>query len=387
MFRIPAYFIFVFVGLSILTAYFVNRWQSEKIPRAGNTHASVVRTLASQIPLDISSSGLPALASEIQFEDPESCGESRNFLQSGLAKIPSLYRDPRARRPAEFPRECMTYILRKSLLSQENKTHSFMGQCAGKKKSQLVQVQPCVTANYVNSIYNSFGDLTTCFGIPQRDLLPLLLTEGGFQMNGMGPTVDFAKTHFADYKNEILLSHDEACQNLTSIFKNLEPVNQRVAQQCQMILPPENPILNIFYLMIKYKQDRKEIEKSLQDPDLNVVFSLREQGLSEKDYDREQLIQMMTILAVRLGARGAVLSFKGYLELMASMKRKLTLTDFDFASEDPVDLKTKLTFQAYLMNYQHDGHAGYFSSIKRAAKELKDALKGGICVPDSYLSL
>lgn len=397
MFRVPTYFIFVFVGLSALSAYFFSKLPSNS---SREKTGMVTRELASEEQLELPSPVFKNLSPFFKFEDSQSCGDERNYLEKELAKIPSLYRDERARRPAEFPRECMTYILRKFLPGTETKSDSFFTRCDRRDTSpQRGAVKPCITANYVNAIYNYFGDFTTCFAVPQRDFLPILFNVSGLHLNALGadfaagpgqlvgPMIERANRRFSEFKAEMLSSSKEACQNLVSSVRNLEPARVDLTQRCQLVLPPENPMLNIFYLVIKYKQDREEIEKSLKDTVLKITLRLSELGLGEKDYDPEQLIQMMTILAFRMGAQGAVLSLKEYLDLTVSQNRKLTLTDFDFGKENKIEDKGNLTFSAFLMSKQKTDSVGFLNSVKRAADELNEVLKGGTCVPDSYLAL
>lgn len=388
MFRVPKSFVFLFVSLSVITAFVITKISQKSKDSAGLSgetslsSTSTPQELSEQIreiisagkniPNELKKIGASG-AQEIyncncinsaatagidspyfQFEDPANCGEDRNYLESGLSQIPPIIRDERAKRSSDFPRACMTYILRKFMEGTETKTSSLFATCPNPTGApQRGVMKPCVSKSYVNSIYNTFGDLSTCFNVPQRDFLPKLYNESGLHMNALGggydvgtsqlvgPAIEHANGEFQKYKQELLTSQNPACQRLAPILKNLKAANDQVAHRCELILAPENPILNIFYLMVKYKQDRGALQYFMNRPDINIFGRMKELGLKESDYDKDQLMQMMMILSFNAGAKSAAINFKNYLEAVKHSKRKLTVADFQFGQESFIYLKVK----------------------------------------------
>ena len=190
MFHFPKYYIFIFVGLSVLTAYGIHRHQlkqSQGLTHGLNTVAGE-RKFAS-VPAEERDASAANISLE-SFEDMSSCGPERMHLESSLSQISPLFREQRSQSSTEFPRQCLTYMMR-----QTSETSAQAGRkwayCQD-SHSDLLNDQvsefgsPCVTKNYVNSIYNFFGDVSDCLETPQRAQLPEIFTLSGGHINALG---------------------------------------------------------------------------------------------------------------------------------------------------------------------------------------------------------
>ena len=364
------YFIFAFFGLSISTAYFVQKWNQD--PSVGFTEfaSSAPEELSGQIQQILSAGGdvkaglrsLGAKGAEevyncqcavagienpkFQFEDPKNCGPERNYFEKSLSQLPPIFREERAKSSNEFPRVCMTYIMNKFFEGSNGKPVEYFASCANRTaEPQRGSMKACVTSQYVNTVYNYFGDMTDCFGMPQRDFLPKLSNESGLHINTLGGGFDaglaqFVKVSIADsnnyfekYRKELLDSKRPSCQRLAPYMKNLKSVNPVRAQRCGLINVPENPLTSFFYLAIKYKRDMESIRDFMARPEFNILPRMNKLGVKSSQIDPEQLQQMLMILGFNAGAKSAVKLLGLYLGAVEQTGRKLQMSDFDFSKE------------------------------------------------------
>lgn len=500
MFRVPKWSIVAFVFCAVVAAYFVHHFfePAKKVSPTGSGNYSsmssptsfdqalpgsphdqgAIATLVDEIPgklQSIANGGSTDKtacqctvagtgSADLELEKASQCGPGRLKFETALTKLAPIFREERAKKSADFPSTCITYIMHKFLQGTEKNESSAMSSCKSPNaQPDREAFKPCITATYVNSIYNSFADMTSCMGVPQRDYLPKLYNESGFHINTLGagfdagvnqlvgPTIEEANKDFKAYRAQVLASKNEACQRVAPYIKKFSPVSDDVKHRCQLIAPPNNPLLNIFYMTIKYQQDLQTLDKRLKDR--NIVNRLTQLGLSPDKYSQQQLTQMLMILGFNSGISGAVINFDNYLKKVELGKRKLTLDDFNFSKESliyaKIDSKThnftrrtvddstkwkdrmkafdavadkykeqkprykakiekitavskkwgkystyhlnfkdsELSFSAYLQLYQSSGAPGYLSFVRRAADELNSVFKEGTCVPDSYLAL
>lgn len=425
----------LFVGASITTAYFFKQ--------VGNGPVSGVSTFSSQEDLieqvrdlvekgrevqrEISEVGRPgeqeaakcqcALAAldspHFQFENWEECGIGRSYFREDLEKLPPVFREHRARAPADFPRICMTFMMKRQFPKSDLEPKSYFAKCEKPEGTpERGNYKPCVTETYVNTVYNIYSDVTSCFGVPQKDLLPKILTESGFHMNALGmgfdagvaqltgPAIDHANYQFKKFQDRAASSEKESCRRIKSSIQKLKPLPVSkeigVTNRCGLISPPENPLKNLFYMAIKYNQDQTAIEYYKKKYDIQALMKYA--GM--KKYESESLNQILISLSFNAGAHSAVLFLKNYLEMKISkIKQKkaqpIKIEDFNFAA-DMSEFKGKtaedfklgdLTFPGYLMFYQNSGAKGYLSQVMVYARILNAAFKEGTCVPEAYLSL
>jgi len=414
----------LFVGTSILTAFFFHRWEEGREPVRRHELASSAVALGeieemSRDPQSqervVSGFGndaekcnctrVPASSPLVQFESAEDCGGRFNSWSKQLEKLPPIFRDERARRPADFPRICLTYMMRQPF-PRADRSASFAG-CAGEKPERKSE-KSCVTESYVNAMYNIFGDVTECFGIPQKEFLPEIFYNSSFHVNALGagfetgpgflraPAVARANIRFEDYKKQIVTTDSDACRRLRPYVPKLQPIRLDVkaktgeGPRCALMQPPENPLLNLLYMAIRYDQDRLALAYYAQKYDIDGLF--RRAGLMS--FEREQLDQMILTLASREGIATSVILVKNYLQSRIEGSKPVQLSDFDFqmgfAREDlrkPASHGEVMSFPAYLARWEKAGRGGYLSAVADSAQLLNSVFKEGTCVSDSYLSL
>jgi len=426
VFRVPKWSIVAFVFCAVAAAYFVQHFYE---PTKAGSHfgsgdfasyalladpsavsdsgAQTVATIAEKIPQKLQSIAAGSSESancqctvagegspDFEIETAAQCGPHRVLFESALAKISPLFREQRAKSAADFPRTCITYIMHKFLQGTEKKPSSFFSSCKSPSQEPVRDAyKPCITSNYVNTIYNTFSDMTACMGVPQRDYLPKLYNESGFHMNTLGkgydagvnqlvgPTIDHANQDFRAYQKQVLDSDNEACQRVAPYIKKFSPASAKVAHRCELIAPPLNPLLNIFYMTIKYKQDLNSLEKRLAAKDkdhnnLSIIERLKNLGLPPEKYDHQQLLQMMMILGFNSGISGAAINLSDYLDSVEAGKRKLTLDDFNFGKESLIYAKVDSTTHSLTRKETDD--AGKWQSRLKAFETTAEKFKEAI---------
>jgi hypothetical protein len=395
VFQFPKYFIFVFVGLSILTAFAIHRFQNEETFGKRN-FASV-----SSDPSLSENAGMEQ--KDLSFEDLASCGSQRSQYEESLKEISPIFRDERAQSSSEFSRMCFIYMMKSKIISGNKPSRDF-ARCAGAKgKPVSGAFIPCVTKNYVNSVYNYFGDVTDCLETPQRAQMPEIFNGSGGHLNALGGeleaglaqmnsvTIAEANKKFDFFKNQIMTSEKESCQRLVPTLKKMTAAGSAESARCGFVSAPENPFVSILYMNIKYLQDRSLIREKMELE--NITARMKSLGLSESDYDKENLEQILITLGNNTGASTAVLLLSNYLKRIESLKRKLTVGDFNFGGnlaslqQAVTGMKEPLTFPEYIRSNLRKGSPDYVKNVRNHADQLNREFKEGVCAPDSYLAL
>lgn len=439
MFRRPGLFIFGLVSASMVSAMLYTRWMAPGAMRSpqSESFAQVRERLQSdlQSSLDFSNN------SKTTFDDPDKCDTKRKYLDPFIKAVPLIWRQARASNEAEFPRECTLFIQKTFMEAAETRPLSSFAQCSTNSSTPMVpQLKPCVTEEYVNIVYNSFVDLTSCLNLPQKDFLPRLLAESGSHLNVFGEggdtgiaqlvgiTISSARPYFQKTKNEILNSAKPACVRLKNIVSNLQAIPQSEEQttyaRCRLITPPENPLLSLMYMAIKYREDSSAIDYYTKQKGINELFV--NAGMGPGSIDRDKYLKLMMALAYNAGAGGATDLMSEFLKDKVAHQKKVSVADFDFSQNlrdfnfklkqlmepfliqsgpgagrkiDPAKqadwdhvkeknyLPYRMTFPEFLAVYQDVGAAGYLSVLYDYSRLLNKAFKEGTCVPDSYLSL
>lgn len=395
MFRIPKSRIILFVVFSMITAFAYHHWYLPETSGQKDMASSSHLLLSTQVMRILQAGGevsdqLNAGTKEVYncqctvagFEDPrfrmetpESCGSDRTFMEAHLAKLDPIFREDRSKSPAEFPRACMTFIMRSTYADAEGVNSPVFASCADSTSiPERGSRKPCVTKQYVNAMYNAFGDMTDCLSVPARDYLPKIAIESGFHMNVRGgkPTkikkadgtdgfemsggdtgpfqfvtgsIAYANEDFERMQRQIKNSDRESCKRIAPSISKLKPISSELKHRCGLILPPENPLLSIFYAMIKYDQDSKSLERYMARSVNDIYARMKALGLDETQFDKEKLKQMLLILAYNSGASATVTLLKNYLQAVEKAGRTLNLSDFDIGNETSIYRKINMETQ------------------------------------------
>ncbi|MEZ0391122.1 MAG: hypothetical protein ACAH59_02830 [Pseudobdellovibrionaceae bacterium] len=299
----------------------------------------------------------------------------------------------------------MTFILNNSMGSGNSSSASLAVCSSEKSGAKRNGSKACLTKTYVNTLYNYFGDVFDCMGVPQKEYLPKIFNESGFQMAAFGrkqeaglgyllsiAVKDANNDHsFEKFKEKILsdAADKESCRNISAQVKNLAPLDPGPAGKCGLMVSPSNPLLNLFYVGVKYWKDRGYIEDALAQ--MKIIERMSRLGLDEDSYSREQLYQILNTIGFNAGPVTAVTLLHGYLKKVESQGRKLTLQDFNFEEPDLGSLENRKAWEGgfayYLRVNQAPGTKTYGIILKERAQELNQVFKEGVCVPNSYLAL
>ena len=407
-------FVMVFVAASIATALLYHRWQNGSFTNPASFSSE--QPLIEQVRDLLRNGKDKTVGSDSQifeFETAAECGPDRNYLTAEVEKFPPIFRDVRARAAADFPRACLTYMMkRQALTSAPANLPAQFAHCPSAGGSAKAGLQkPCVSENYVNVVYNLFGDVTSCFEIPQKEFLPKLFAESGFHLNAMSAgfsagighlspvEIQNANASFSQIKSRIQDSDLESCKRLRPYLSKIQALPAQTLESadggvCSVMAPPQNPLRNLIYLAIKYEQHAVAVREALKRYEISSL--LQQAGLQR--VETEQLQQFLITLGFDAGPHSAVLYLKNFAQArLAAFKqgagKPLEESDFSFAPEllqqrglASVDIG-HMSFPQYLMTYQSSGTKDFLPRVMAHAKVLNTTFKEGTCVSDSYLSL
>lgn len=374
----------------------------------------------------------------IRYQSTFSCSRDRLYLESDLKTVSSLFRLPRRQEQnnENIPKSCVYFAM-----EQFPDLEQMYSTCSSQSsKPESGAKKPCLTSNYVNSVYNSFVDVMSCLKIDQKIFVPKLLNESGFHINalnsrgfdaGVGqltraPIEDINSNHrFNRLMNLIKDSPSDACQRIASVPGALDRAQEDAKNRCTVIKPGLNPLRNLVYTglltirqkeIVEYYFEKHQIEKLMNNA-----------GLA--DFDKEKLIESLSILAYNAGGGTAVNYLKNYLEvriekMSQSARGLLSVDDFNFnlnieetlakrsellshfrkAKEEGIsdfaDVALKrieneaqefgienMSFPEFLVHFQTIGSRGYNTFLADNKRKLDETFRGGECTPEKFLSL
>lgn len=335
-----------------------------------------------------------------QTESLTQCSSARHFFENTQSKIPTHFRVSRSNK--DFPRECMIYVMN-SLHPSGEKASSMFAQCKPGQSAKRGYYKPCVTDTYVNVIHNSFTDMSSCMGIDPKFLVPKISNESGFHLNAYGRghdggigqltgvAIEEANKNFDGYKRHVFQSTNPACLRVRPLLELQRPISPKVSRRCDLMMPPHNPGLNLFYMMVKYQQDLRAINAFYTQ--LGIDRLVAQAGIKSQ-IDETALKDVMLNLAYNAGAGGSMLLLREYLQMRIEAHKKkrgppLRAQDFDIDSGSRMTNTAdwNLSFGHWLKRYQKTGSSGYLSVLKSHAERLDKAFQPGSCTVPNYLKV
>lgn len=242
------------------------------------------------------------------FETAKSCGPERNYLLPGIRRIhPDFLKTRQITQEGVIPRACVQFVMHNFINAKTSPSSSY-GSCYHSDGSRrglphrgegdVGMYQPCITEEYVNSVYNSLIDVSDCLNVPIKELTPKLYNESGFHVNTLGPDADGGvgqltrsalQEIFMRYGNnpgspstltyfltEMGKSNKASCQRILarkSAYTFSLPAGKRlcmiheedeacfrpwmVQHRCEFMDGPENPLRNILMTAIFYRSMHK----------------------------------------------------------------------------------------------------------------------------------
>ncbi len=352
-------------------------------------------------PQCVAPTGSAATAAEPWLEGREDCAANQNYFEAAFSKYPETFRETRETSSTEVPRSCLSYMMRTTFDSKRDVRHTHFASCRTPTGMPYHgDFKACTTEQYVNIVYNTFGDVATCMGLPQKDLIPQLYNESSFQMNALGsrydagigqitgPAIEAANGFFAATKNQITSDSSGACRRIAPYVQALSPVSSSVEHRCELLEPPANPLENLIYTGIVYQLDLARAKDAFSAYD--IAGLLARAGLPNADLGK--LEEMIALLGYNSGAGKAPEYLLEYLKLRTSMIRrygakKLKNSDFDFRIKRKPFSYVNCTFPEYLERFQVAGTHGYLSVLSDHAQKLNKLFSEGTCASGTYLSL
>lgn len=311
--RSPGFFIFAFVGLSMALAVAYHRFQQSDLeakidgqesfasaPPFSSEARKVMREIASaseSVTDEFRNCQCVAKGKSsklFQTTEKENCAQNSDFFQNEFEKLPLDFRGRRATSSAEFPRLCVIRIL-------NSQTAQLSSQCG--KQNRI-----CVTEEYVNVVYNTYADVLSCYNLPQKEVLPWFLVNGGFQLNSpngiSGLNIESAEaTELLDKSKKYLSASDDPnCQKILPLATKLSIPND----PCYFVNPPQNPLLSFLIFAQKFTDKNAELKKTIslgQDADSErVLLAQTLLTLSQRDQQNIASEQLATIREAMLKA-------------------------------------------------------------------------------------
>lgn len=292
------------------------------------------------------------------FETADSCLPERNYLNDQVSNIPNVFKLKRKKSDdaATLPQSCVNFVLKKfyePALTAPKRMFAYCKADSGRpvedelsraewqpkidelkaqfeaaneeKKTELAakirsleynvkhvhQMQPCVTEDYATSIYNAFIDVTSCLNIPQKELLPKFFNESGMHMNAFGagkdagvgqltgqaivPTID----KLTRYVEEMRGSGKPACKRVLDVISSYEKIDPDFMNRCNLMAAPENPLRNLVYTAIFYKDSVRQVTGITYRAGIDVVVRQDKSEKALKNTDDEELGGSLEAVDVR----------------------------------------------------------------------------------------
>ena len=319
----------------------------------------------------------------INYEDEKTCGADRNYLSKLFKGMPDWMKEVRSPFPeAQVGRECVALVMRTFLSSGQKFKSPYFARCKSSTAAPVRGVKiPCVTEDYVNTIYNALVDVSDCLNIPQADLVVKLSNESGLHINTFGSQGDAGIGQLTGdaigavlepywkeggnitvrdyYVQQMSNSSKESCKRIVSSPMITAKVSLAVGNRCSLMSPPENPYRNLLYTGLFYRtllhhiagvryQNGNDIvqttEGMMQMPEdkdfkpggLLEKFDIRKNliALGIKSPDMRAVERAVTMLGYNAGPAKAAEYFSVYLKKRLQAKKWLAPTDVDFLSTD-----------------------------------------------------
>jgi hypothetical protein len=292
------------------------------------------------------SSGAPKL----DYEDEGRCGSERYRFSADLERATDLraYLQTRADHP-QFSKACIQHIMNFYTPSSRSLARCPKGAHG---LPQFGGVKPCITKTMVQVTYNTYSDVADCFQFNPKDMLPKLFTESGFIMNSLGMRLDAGVGQFTSDGIRAVNNHIEkeiarlatskrdSCRRLYDHRKLLAPVPHDESHRCSIIMPPENPLKNVFYMGLLNRLNADFMQKKFD----NALIAQKFKQLGLKQANMNALRDAMVLLSYNIGSGGAFNALNTYLDKRLRDKLPVKIADFDFYNakeEKDVDGKSK----------------------------------------------
>lgn len=216
----------------------------------------------------------------VSYEDPKSCGASRNYLEGALGsqKI-SEWTAERAEESESLPRKCIAFTLNSypEIFTKEAVVQAKAGESAAfvkcngaesrpimtKDDKRIPNPRPCVSEKFVNVTYNAYVDVMECLKLDPKELLPKIYNESGFYMNAFGSFKDAGigqmtggaikqvnevyPKYIKEMTQAAIANPGGACARILKYKSLIATAKAETDNRCSLIMPVQNPLRNLIY--------------------------------------------------------------------------------------------------------------------------------------------
>lgn len=358
---------------------------------------------------NLSTAGAPGT---LDFETPASCGPQRTYFDEMVKKFKAV--DPNQyftqNRPkelldkAEVPKSCVLFAMRNFERASERGPSSAFAQC--ESMSQLPKAglyKPCVDEGYVDLVYNSFVDVASCMGLPQKMMTAKLMQESGFHINAFSrlrkindqttlggdagitqltsSAIQDAALTLDHHMDAIRKATDNACKRVSGLLSGMPTaasLSSDINQRCQVIATPPNPLFNLILYAIVYKNNKASVDTNWDAAHDDIDNLMNQAKIS--DYDKSKIKEMLIVLSYNAGPKRAVKFLKEWLQyriqsstdpsLSAAHAAAIAKNDFDFGAASNSKLLAMTQDQIEALKQEQLSIAGNPAKAKRL-KELQ----------------
>ncbi len=325
---------------------------------------------------------------KFQFEEPSKCAPAKlhyEKLISSNPKLKSWIQLPETESPA-LPLRCITHIMNSVTLPKKNYAICTKPSGAGRRGAE----KSCTTPKMVSLTYNMYVDVTDCFNLNPKDLLPKISNESGFALNaygGMGDggigqltgiAIEEVNKVYDTYMTQVLkaAANKPSCARISKDKSLLTKASHSSADRCSLMAAPENPLKNLIYMAILNRMNMDRIsgisylagtDYLAKDGDWIPVKhnSTDEFGGVFKKYQLKEKLEKLGIRNANLHFFKDALTFAGY-----NMGTPTSIRLFDEYLSKRLGLKKGGQKSNLGSPYQFDENEDYPKAIKTSLKDF-----------------
>lgn len=297
----------------------------------------------------------------------EICTPQNDYLESALPN----WTNPAALNPT-LPPACVEAAQRSLAVA------GYYGYCADDNgKPGRTNLRPCISRNYIGSVYNALVDVSECVGVDAKRAFSVFNLESALHLNAVGAATDIGVGQLTSSAiNEVNLnvlpaairaakrSSLASCRRvLPAMFLAETDINKR----CSFISVPKNPDHNMVFAVLLLKRNRQIVDNYVIK--LGLQFPQRVNGPRVKE--------LVGMLAYNSGAGGVMAVLKTYIDLWGE---QLTDAQFDFENRGPGSfvsfLQKNFPINDDTTRKRVSKYIGY---IIQSARRVESGLTEGLC--------
>ncbi len=311
--------------------------------------------------------GFSAMAAAPHAAAYEVCTPQNDYLESAL---PAYHQHLRA---FDFPLACIETA--ESLLPLVG----FYGYCADDNgQPGRTHPRPCLSANYVGSVYNAMADVSECMSYDPRWAFAVLNLESALHINAVGAATDIGIGQLTSSAiNEVNLNALPRAKRIARASKldsckRLQPMlydgETDIGRRCSFISLPQNPTHDLSFAVLLLKRNHELLDGFVSRWGLTVPATV----------NVKRVKVLLSMLGYNAGIGGVAATLRAYLK---HGKAKVGESHFDFENRGPDSFVTfvakNFPSKDEAVRLRTSKYAGFI--IKSVRRIEATGLKEGMC--------